>query len=353
MQRSRHSTTALTILLTLAFSMLIHLVLWPLGDRLLALDWGGPPIPLGSGVIEVALMGAEDQEETEQDRLEEERERIEKQDPRGKLVNLDRLVDERRPKETEFVSEFDNRVDHQTRAPNQRPQAGAAPITPGTPDASGRTQPSDEEMPKTPSESRALALGERSGASSDGEGAEADAIPLSETPDGAMPRDPGAAGGPATAGLRGMSDAMRRTFGAPGSFDDIRDIDEGAENLLNSRRWKYASFFNRVRDAVAQHWHPEVVHAARDPDGRIYGTKTRITRLLIRLDPHGNLRGIRLDRPSGVDYLDEEAIRAVRTAQPFHNPPSQLVDPTTGFIDFGFGFIFEIHGAPRIFRYRE
>ena len=48
-----------------------------------------------------------------------------------------------------------------------------------------------------------------------------------------------------------------------------------------------------------------------------------------------------------------DAIRAVRAAQPFSNPPPGLVDPETGFIDFGFAFIFEIGQSPKIHRYRR
>lgn len=348
MRRRRQNTTALTVALTLAASMLIHLVLWPIGDRLLLLEWHGPPIPITPGVIEVALLGDEDtQEKSERIDQQEKKEEVE---PPGKLVHLDRLQHERPPEQTDFVSEFDNTVDRQTRAPNRRPQPGDLPQTPG--DAPDATQ-TDQTWPRPPNEVQALALGERSGATTDGSGLQSDPMPVNESDAGVLPRDPGQAGSPGRSGLRGLPDAVRRAFGSPGSFDDIDGVEEGDENLLNSRRWRFASFFNRVRDAVAQHWHPEVVHAARDPEGRVYGTKTRITRLRIRLNPDGSLHRIRLEQPCGVDYLDEEAIRAVRTAQPFANPPPQLVDPRSGYIDFGFGFIFEIHGAPRIFRYRH
>lgn len=350
MRSSRHGTTAATVVFTLAVSVLVHLVLWPIGDRVLALSWSGAPLPLTGGVMEVALVGADDDEDDAEQRDEAEIPEPQLLDPTGKLINLDRLMDERPPEETEFLSEFDNTVEHQTKAPNQHPIPGSAPMMPGqSPDASN----ADPTQPRPPSQTQALALGERTGASTAGEGSQADAMGVDAADEGVLPRDPGAAGSPQTPGLRGTPNALRQTFGAPGTLDDINGVDQGDENLLNSKRWRFASFFNRVRNAVAQHWHPEVVHAARDPEGRIYGTKTRITRLRIRLNPDGSVRKIRLERPSGVDYLDEEAIRAVRTAQPFNNPPPQLVDPASGFIDFGFGFIFEINGRPRIFRYRN
>jgi len=146
---------------------------------------------------------------------------------------------------------------------------------------------------------------------------------------------------------------MQRALGQPGSFDAIDDdVPEGAENLLNSRRWKYASFFNRVRDAVAERWRPDEVHRARDPSGTKYGKIPRVTRLYIKLNPDGSVHGISVDSSCGLGFLDEEAIRAVRSAAPFGNPPPQLVDPRSGLIEFGFGFRLEFEkGAGRIFRY--
>ena len=170
-----------------------------------------------------------------------------------------------------------------------------------------------------------------------------------------LPRAGGRLGSLSPAGSPGTRQALLHSLGQPGTFDDLDDsIEEGDENILNSKRWKFASFFNRVRNGVANHWHPEVVHAARDPDGTVYGTKTRKTKLVISLNADGSLHSIEFDAggESGVDYLDEEAIRAVRAAAPFANPPPGLVGKN-GKIEFGFGFIFEIHGGARIFRYQR
>jgi outer membrane biosynthesis protein TonB len=57
-------------------------------------------------------------------------------------------------------------------------------------------------------------------------------------------------------------------------------------------------------------------------------------------------------RGSGVDFLDDEAIRAFTAAAPFPNPPSVLRGDD-GNITFNFGFYFEIdggHEAWKIFR---
>jgi len=134
----------------------------------------------------------------------------------------------------------------------------------------------------------------------------------------------------------------------PGAFPDyLKDVDKGNETLLKTKEWKFASFFNRVKRAVAQHWHPDREYSRRDPKGNVYGFKTRTTYLLIVLHPNGSLKKIVLERPSGLTFLDDEAIKAFRKAAPFPNPPKRLVNRTTRQIAFRFGFIFEILTTPR------
>lgn len=134
----------------------------------------------------------------------------------------------------------------------------------------------------------------------------------------------------------------------PGAFPDyLKNIDKGNQTLLKTKEWKYASFFNRVKRAVAQHWHPDREYTRRDPKGNVYGFKTRTTILHILLHPNGSLKKIVLERPSGLTFLDDEAIKAFRKAAPFPNPPKRLVNRQTRQIAFRFGFIFEILRSPR------
>lgn len=340
MARRDETSPVVILLATLLASLLMHLVLWPLGDRLIRLSWSDAPQRDKDAFMQVALVDEEKPPEAEP-KLET--------DPPGKLIKQDRVKKEAVPDESKYVAEFDQKVDRETRAQNGRSKPGASPQTPGTsPDADNRPpapnlldpRPQPKETPSTPGEAD--------------EGRGDPALPKVPSPRSLLPQlRPDVTGG--RPGLRGNPAEMSPAEpGEHGTMDDIQDVEDGDVNQLNSRRWKYASFFNRVRDQVSQHWHPEVAHAARDPDGSRYGFKTRVTRLLIRLNPDGTLNKVKLDKSSDVDFLDEEAIRAVRQAAPFNNPPSQLVDAETGFIDFGFGFIFEVEsGKPQIFRYRR
>src|SRR5690606_37288437 len=116
-----------------------------------------------------------------------------------------------------------------------------------------------------------------------------------------------------------------------------------------------AGFFNHMKRQVAQSWHPDVVRIRRDPTGNVYGNRDRVTILQVSLTPTGAVSRIHVLQLSGVGFLDDEAERAFRAAQPFPNPPSGLVDGDSNLITFSFGFHFQIGGSRsswRVFRPR-
>jgi len=146
---------------------------------------------------------------------------------------------------------------------------------------------------------------------------------------------------------------LARVIGS-GTQDAIKDVDDGEETALNSKKWRFASFFNRVKRQVAEHWHPEEAYRRRDPTGAVYGKQNRYTELRIQLKPDGRLANVALAQPSGLEFLDDEAIEAFKEAQPFPNPPRQLVE-SSGLINFRFGFLFDLNGPPQMrwFRYND
>jgi TonB family protein len=137
-----------------------------------------------------------------------------------------------------------------------------------------------------------------------------------------------------------------------GTHDYLRDVDEGENTALNARSWKYASFFNRVKEQVRQYWKPGIEYRQRDPDGNVYGERSRLTMCWVVLERNGKLAHVKIETPSGLEFLDDVAVEAIKEAAPFPNPPPELVDET-GTIRFKFGFYFEIGSAPRmrVFRY--
>ncbi len=326
----RHDPPMWTMLVAmLVASAGVHLLLWPVGDQVLSLSWSSTPLPAAGGVMEVSLL------------------ELEPEPPSlpGQLVNLDRVLDERPPEDAKRISEFDSRVEQETAAPNRRPTPGAAPQRAGdAPDA----QPNEPTPTPQDSRARPLPLGRDNPNDAVGHLIEPGQLPEDERGD--RSNDAGATAPRPRFGRPGSPEAMRKTFGGPGSIDNLDGVKEGSENLLNTDRFKFSSFFNRMRNAIAQHWDPNEVMQKLDPDGRTYGRRTRRTMLHIQLTPKGAVQRIRTVDASGVRDLDAEAIQAVNLAAPFVNPPPQMVDKNTGFIEIDFLFILE-DGKMRIRRY--
>jgi TonB family protein len=137
-----------------------------------------------------------------------------------------------------------------------------------------------------------------------------------------------------------------------GAANDHLEEDEGNGTFLNTKEWKFASFFNRVKQSVGQHWDPNAQLRLRDPTAQIYGGRDRYTVLTVILTSSGELKEAMVSKTSGLDFLDLEAVKAFERAQPFPNPPTGLLanDQT---VRFQFGFMLEMSGRPgiRLFRY--
>lgn len=158
-------------------------------------------------------------------------------------------------------------------------------------------------------------------------------------------RGQGGAGGgtPQVPNLKPSTEVLERAIGG-GSVDHLEDVENGDETSLSSKRFIYASFFNRLKRQVRQNWDPGTVWRRSDPTGTVYGFKTRVTEVRVTLSAKGEMQKIVVTSSSGVTELDDEAVRAFHASAPFPNPPDGLANKD-GQITFAFGFYFEI-GAP-------
>jgi TonB family protein len=129
--------------------------------------------------------------------------------------------------------------------------------------------------------------------------------------------------------------------GSGGSVDYMRDVPEGDKNLLNRKRSRYWSFMDRIRRQVEQTWSPVAEYRKRDPTGDVYGVKDKVSILGVTLNGDGSVRKIYVAHPSGLDFYDDEAVRAIRAAAPFPNPPEGIKDQD-GLIHFNFMFVLNI-----------
>ncbi|MFQ5904789.1 MAG: energy transducer TonB [Candidatus Binatia bacterium] len=87
---------------------------------------------------------------------------------------------------------------------------------------------------------------------------------------------------------------------------------EGAVRL-DTREPKYISYFTSIKRAI------ELVWEYPEPALR-HGLQGKLV-LEFTILRNGNLEGTRLIRSSGFSVLDQEALRAVKTASPFHPIP--------------------------------
>lgn len=289
----------------------------------------------------------------------------------GQVVDVPAPKEERRPDHARFASEHDTTVERETKRygkfdPQARQGDAAGTVSESQPEAPRSATPS----PPAPS-SPPLALRVPRPVRGQGQNpnpGEAPQNPGDENgaPD-TEPRSPdglttplgklkmrigteGAAGGQLS--LTPSTAQLARAIGS-GTQDALKDVDEGEETALDSKKWKFASFFNRVKKQVQDHWHPDEVYRRRDPTGAIYGHTNRLTMVRVQLKPDGNLANVALELPSGLEFLDDEAIQAFREAEPFPNPPRALIDARDGLINFQFGFLFDLSGVsrPMLFKY--
>jgi TonB family protein len=275
------------------------------------------------------------------------------------------------PKETKFVSDRDNAVDKETRSRFRGPGAPAAPPGPTGQGAAASTARGGQDGKSERSvEGR---VGERAGqdrklamnrGASRGDrpppvaGGEIPTLPWEPKPSTEPDRSTGAAGD-GEGGLRrpGQYDprlaltpqTLARLAGG-GSPDKLDGVMEGDGTFLNTREWKYATYFNRIKQAVSSTWNPQRALDQRDPDRTIFGDRDRFTLLSVTLDNTGALKDVVVKKASGMEFLDKSTVEAFKRAQPFANPPPGIVEPN-GEIRFTFGFYLEVgHGGFQIFR---
>ncbi len=126
--------------------------------------------------------------------------------------------------------------------------------------------------------------------------------------------------------------------------DYLKDVDVGLETVLNTREFKYYSYYNRIRKQLAQHWEGRVREKLsklfREGRAPAATNKDRITKLMIVLNDEGTLVRVQVLSDSGVRDLDDAAIEAFRAAAPFPNPPKGIVEGD-GTVKIRWDFVLE------------
>ena len=279
--------------------------------------------------------------------------RMDDDEPQGQVVTLPRPEVQKRPDSARFLSQYDISVDKEQVA---RRRAPGAPGRPGTPaDGGSRPQARDtgDQVPDGMEFEAAKKLDVPSG-----KPGQARFSGLKGFENLLLPSSAGGWRG-AASNMRSLADEMVSdgslaqggpdgraggnggNGGSGGSDDVFMGVeDEGDVTLVNSRSFKFWAFFDSVKAAVRAEWDPGTVVRARDPSGSVFGKKDRYTIISVVLNPSGEIQQLEVSHKSGLDFLDEEAVRAFKAAGPFPNPPAGLIDEN-GRIVFRFGFLLE------------
>jgi TonB family protein len=132
--------------------------------------------------------------------------------------------------------------------------------------------------------------------------------------------------------------------GDPSQSDDyLKDVNTGMQTLLSTREFVYYSYYARIKEAIRQHWEPNVREKVKIiyRQGRsIASAKDRVTQVLVILNGKGELVRVDILTQSGVEALDAAAIEAFRAAAPFPNPPKGMIE-SDGTIKIRWDFVLE------------
>jgi TonB family protein len=177
---------------------------------------------------------------------------------------------------------------------------------------------------------------------------------LNITPGGEAGDDGASQGKRGAPGLRTLlpSEAIIGKIMGAAPNDHLEDVEQGDGTYLSTREWKFASFFNRVKQSIGMHWDPSSSLRKRDPTGSMFGGKDRYTMVNVTLSPDGRVADIYVEKSCGLDFLDLEAVKSFERAQPFPNPPPGLLS-TDSKIRFSFGFFVDMGGGPRMRLFRQ
>lgn len=287
----------------------------------------------------------------------------------GQFVSQKRPEKSERPDEAKFLDQYDSKVEEETarRAPgDEKLRTNAGKETPGAPaqptPPTHRPERMQEITPPRPERETASKseTAEESSQEPSEELAEPSvsekSVDLEEAEsadEGLVHKEESQRSKPNPKNLfPSMENVPAGALGG-GSIDYLRDVKDGDKTLLNRKQSRYWSFMHRMKMAVMERWNPAETYRQRDPYGKVYGVKDRYSNLLVVLNGDGSLRKVRVEKSSGLDFYDEEAVRAISDAAPFPNPPEGLKD-RDGIIHIRFGFLLNIHTGEmrglRIFR---
>lgn len=270
-----------------------------------------PEVP---DVVEIDYMGAEELTPPQEEAPSERRKADKKL--RDQIVEQQKQINDEKPEDARFLSAFNQKVIKQTRA--ERNGAFNNTAQGGQPDEGRKDGDKNaENMEESEPQERQLEPGE---------------LPSLKdlSPKFALTPGPKA--------------PQMDENGNPSQTDDhLKDVQTGMQTLLSTREFVYYAYYNRIKQALRNHWEPNVRERVKIiyRQGRsIASARDRITQVLVTLNSKGELVKVEVLTQSGVESLDGAAVDAFRQAAPFPNPPKGMVE-SDGTVKIRWDFVLE------------
>ncbi len=140
------------------------------------------------------------------------------------------------------------------------------------------------------------------------------------------------------------------TYAPPAQTDDyLPDVKSGLETSLNTREFKFYSYFERIKDRLRMYWEPELQSRIQKvfAQGSDLNEHDLITKLHVTLSKNGELSKVVIEKNSGYEEVDSAAVVAFEKAAPFPNPPSGMIED--GVVHLTWSFVVQTRGMNNIF----
>lgn len=111
--------------------------------------------------------------------------------------------------------------------------------------------------------------------------------------------------------------------------DYVKGIKEGNRTALNTKEYVFFGYFQRIRERLDRAWVPilrERLVKYHYSGRTLASDMNHSTKVLVVLNPHGEIIKVQVLSESGTRDLDDAAVRAFNEAGPFPNPPQGIVD---------------------------
>ncbi len=328
-QRDKNNRRRVSRPLLVAFlaAILVHGLMLPIIMK--EMDGGALPV---SRDFKIRYVSSADVPKRQQDSEKKPSVKEEKLPQKGQVVDIAPPQLQKRPSKADYLSEYNSTVEHETKS------SITSPLTPNI-----SASPQDGKNEALEGEGRRAPTVQKSG------GALAQGKDLPELLDkestdrvdagykGKINNRLGEQGKEGPPNLMPSLRDLGKYAGMPFN-DHLEDVEEDAATRLNSLQWRYATFFNRIKERIAREWDPQTPIRRYDPSAVLIGNKQRTTVVEATIDRSGGIVRVKVHQASGVHYLDDEALRALKGSGPFLNPPLALFGEKETF-SFNFGFV--------------